>query len=260
MFRCLQRFGLVLLLVLFLGTGGCGLAQDLPVGLEAGKPVAELPEGLSAPAGKVSLMADFASASPDKPVPVYLVNLSAKELHVPSQDGDIYVKLESRTADGRWVRAQPHQDSKCGNSYYNVLIKPGCFYPVAGYQPPAFGARTAQVRYRLLADKAHGELDLTTETAEGVCLDLDIETARLDDMALRTASLDFLARVARGEIRPSTTSPDFGDPRDRALMQLGYGGFPAEKTLPVLKELLARSPEKKQTIEYAIQGVLERTK
>lgn len=258
MLGCLLRVLLTVLLAL--GAAGYGQAEDLSASMDVGQPVAELPKGVSAPAGKVSLIADFASASPGKPVPVYLVNLSGKELSVPSQDGDIYVKLEARAADGQWARAQTHQDSRCGNSYYNLRIKPGCFYPVAGYQPLAFGSRKTQVRYRLYADKAPGEADLATEAAEGTCSESDMEMAKFDDLGLREASFEFLVSVARGNSKPSIYSPDFADAQARAILRLSQSDFAAEKSLPVLKELLPLFPKQEQAIQYAIQSVSQRGK
>ena len=51
--------------------------------------------------------------------PVYLINAGTNDVDLGAQDGDVYLKLEVMDAQGRWVRAQPHAFSWCGNSYFN---------------------------------------------------------------------------------------------------------------------------------------------
>ena len=148
------------------------------------RPLAELPPGVRADPGKISLYADFQAAS-DSGVPLYVVNRTVAEKKFGSQDGDIYLKLEGKADDGEWVRAQSHMSSWCGNSYVTVSLPPGQFMVCKGYRCTSGPSRP--VRYRSLYID-----DLVSNVGEGLADEGDIKLASLDD---KTFSL--LPRVFR---------------------------------------------------------------
>src|SRR5689334_16626404 len=116
------------LLALFFGAGLCagapvaGGREDTSPGaahranLAWAQPLVELPKHIAAPAGKLTLYADFV-AKEEGGVPLYVINRSDAPVCFMSQDSDIYLKLERQAADGRWERAQSHVGSDCGVSY-----------------------------------------------------------------------------------------------------------------------------------------------
>ena len=85
---------------------------------------AELPGHIKSVSGKVVLVADFTHKDTEGKIPVYLINGSEKSIKLMAQDGDVYLKLETRDEDGKWRRAQPHAFSWCGNSYYEETLLP----------------------------------------------------------------------------------------------------------------------------------------
>ena len=89
--------------------------------------VKRLPEQVVSRPGSLSLFADYANAT-NGVITLYLVNRSGKDIDIPCQDYDPYAKLEGEL-DGRWVRAQEHVFSWCGNSYMTApTLKDGyCF-------------------------------------------------------------------------------------------------------------------------------------
>jgi hypothetical protein len=160
----------------------------------ASRPVAELPAHIKAPAGKVSLHADYGDIW-QKKIVVYLVNRTHKLLRLPAEDDDIYLKLETRNHDGRWVRAQTHRYSWCGNSYHHFDVPAGQFRALLGFKPASGQER--QVRYRVYWRKAFGKAlglgpdDEIVSNPGNLPVDADIVTlARYDSMALRFADLD----------------------------------------------------------------------
>ncbi len=140
----------------------------------AGNPVPniDLPGHLVAPAGELTLLADFKNAD-DGQVPLFLVNRTDKTVSVPCQDNDPYLKLEMRDEDGHWVRVQNHLDSFCGNSYYMVELGAGQHFRLLGYLPEE--GTPALVRYR-----AWSSLPLISNTAPGHYLEADRIAASLD--------------------------------------------------------------------------------
>ena len=100
------------------------------------KPIAndQLPKNVVAPEGQLTLFADYNDLWRQQVV-LYLVNKTKEEVSIPAQDSDLYVKLETQTESGQWVRAQTHQRSWCGNSYHSRTLKPGNFITLLGFQP-----------------------------------------------------------------------------------------------------------------------------
>ncbi len=140
-------------------------------------PNVNLPPTIPADEGKLTIYADFEKAKEGK-VPLYLVNRTGEQIMFPSQDRDIYLKLERRLSDGRWERVQFHQDSWCGNSYSTIKLAPGSHFAFSGYLPTK--GTKARVRFR-----SYGSISLVSNEGEGFFLEEDRLAAGLDQMALR---------------------------------------------------------------------------
>jgi hypothetical protein len=113
-----------------------------------------------------------------------------------SQDGDVYIKLEMMNEEGSWERAQGHQYSDCGNSYFPMTVLPGMFYRLLGYQPTS--GREAKVRYSSYSGRV-----LKSNVAMGRVSDADVAKARVDSM-----SINFLPSTLRYSIDPEWRRPD----------------------------------------------------
>ncbi|MBL9200161.1 MAG: hypothetical protein JNL39_06620, partial [Opitutaceae bacterium] len=144
-------------------------------GLETQIPNHALPAHVVAPEGQLTLFADYA-ASRAEGVLLYLVNRTGQPVLLPHQDGDLYLKLETPTPDGRWQRAQAHLSSTCGNSYGVLNLPAGQHFILLGYQPSQ--GRKATVRFSM----PHGA-PLLSNAGEGLVADTDIADANRDDMA-----------------------------------------------------------------------------
>lgn len=176
----------------------------------------ELPIHIKAPDGVLSMVADYAAASDDG-VPIYIINKTGAAVVLPNQDGDIYLKLEFKDKSGRWVRAQTHRYSDCGNSYGGNSLAPSMHLRVLGYRPSS--GDTATVRYAL-----HSSLPLASTEGTGTFLHSDIEAARMDQM-----SLIHVPRVLRDGfdlewLDKSLTAPDLAE---RLVLLQQFGGVPA---------------------------------
>lgn len=88
--------------ILLLGLIGSVQAQ------QTSPPVSQLPKHIKPVAGMVVLVADYDHKDGQGKVPVYLINATKKAVTLRAQDGDVYLKLEVKGADGKWRRAQPH--------------------------------------------------------------------------------------------------------------------------------------------------------
>ncbi|MCB1205072.1 MAG: hypothetical protein KDN18_12505 [Verrucomicrobiae bacterium] len=153
-------------------------------------PNAQLPEAVVAPEGQVTVTAAFDKADPGGTgVPIYLVNRSSETLQLPSQDHDLYFKLEYRDSSGRWRRAQNHLDSDCGNSYYSLTLAPGQHLVLQGYLPAKGEAAT--VRYRCYSNGAW-----TSNPGIGAFLPGDQSAAELDSLARRGGPIVLWAAVS----------------------------------------------------------------
>lgn len=119
----------------------------------------ELPKQVVAPDGQLTLFADYDDVWRNQVV-LYLVNKTDKEIDVPAQDNDLYVKMETQNSQGEWVRAQTHRNSWCGNSYRMVRLKPNTFITLLGFQPTHGRKQTARYKiYSLLKTESNvGEL------------------------------------------------------------------------------------------------------
>lgn len=109
------------------------------------QPVEQLPKGVPAPEGRLTLFVDYRGAANER-LDCYLINRIADTVALPAQDRDLYLKQEAQGAGGRWFRTQKHHYSWCGNSYHLIRLAPGRFIrvqaPFLSSGPPAI------VRYR----------------------------------------------------------------------------------------------------------------
>lgn len=182
-------------------------------------PLAELPEHLTAPEGEVSLLADFDHTPANGYIPLYLVNLSGRDITVHTQDGNFYAKLEAHPDDGNsegWTRAQQHCDSWCGNSFYSWKVKTNSFLKGCGYVP-AKGKEGQQVRYRIY----HHSLDLASNTGTGRVDPDDVAAASNDKMAIGFGDIE--------KVKAVLFPPHSADSKE--AMECASGGcFPADPT------------------------------
>lgn len=130
-------------------------------------PNLNLPPQVPAPLGKLTFFADFA-AKDAKGVPLYLVNRTSGPISFVAQDREVVVSLEHQMPDGQWERAQVHNMSDCGNSYYPIMLHPGQHIRFYGYMP-ASGEKT-RVRF---ANNA-----LASNEADGFVLAADIQACQ----------------------------------------------------------------------------------
>ena len=222
----------------------------------ADSPVSELPSEISPPAGRLSLIADFGSSKPGRPIVVYLVNNSVHDLRLRAQEGDVFLKLETMTDSGSWRRAQPHTFSMCGTSYsFSPVVRKSHFIKIDGYQPPK--GRKTKIRFRLYLQEG---LDLVSQAGDGNVLDADITQASSDAMAINTGDLNFVASVALGDKILKNPSEPFIDLQDRAIDTLMSDRFPADKIVSLLDELAPRFPELKDLIARVRNHATSRTK
>ncbi len=131
-----------------------------------------LPGNIPAPDGKLTVFAVPNDGS-EGGATLYLVNRTGEPVSLASQDGDLYFKLEFRDGEGRWIRAQNHLDSGCGNSYFSKKLSPGQHFVFAGYLPAA--GEVAKVRYRCAKNPA-----LVSNEIEGRFLEEDRIAATSD--------------------------------------------------------------------------------
>lgn len=138
----------------------------------APRPNVDLPDGIKAAEGKLSLIADYANMG-GRGTPLYLINRTGEKKVLSAQDGDIYLKLEAQLEDGRWVRVENHLNSGCGLSYMPVTLAPGQHFRFFGYAPG--DGKDAKVRYR--------NEDFVSNVGAGRYLERDRELATKDDLA-----------------------------------------------------------------------------
>ena len=146
-------------------------------GASTPKPNAELPLHIRKKATQdLALIADE-TVDAEKGILVYLVNSGEKTISFPSQDGDLYMKLEIKNEARQWRRAQAHLSSGCGNSYGVRELNPGHHFLLRGYQPKS--GKKAKVRFHI------SEFGLRTEELDGLFSDRDLADAAIDVMATR---------------------------------------------------------------------------
>jgi hypothetical protein len=204
---------------------------------EFGKPVSGLPAHIKAPDSGLSLVADFEHPNKGR-FPVYLVNRSGKDISLRTQDGDVFLKLEYRDSKGAWKRAEPHQDSMCGNSYFPLVLRDNHFLDLIGYQPSE--GEPAEIRFRLYSDNP----DLASNVGRGVISVKDIQVAAIDDLAIRTGDFALVSAVARGTLSSGELTNSFPASRYKAMWILADDKFDRAESEKVLVEI-AKSKEER---------------
>jgi hypothetical protein len=194
-----------------------------------GKPLAELPKHIIAPAGQLTMFADFDNPQ-DNRVPMYLVNRTAKPIPMNSQDWDVYMKLEYESAPGVWTRAESHEYSMCGNSYFTKELRPDWFLPISGYHPKK--GEKAKVRYRLHEQ----QIAAASNISEGLIDKTEVEKAAADEMTIQHGDFEFLCNVALGKVK------NLSHRREDALWRLLDKKFDVQKVMPILEQL-ANDPD-----------------
>ena len=141
------------------------------------KPIAndQLPKNVVAPEGKLTLFADYNDLWRQQVV-LYFVNKTKEEVGIPAQDSDLYVKLETQTESGEWVRAQTHQSSWCGNSYHSRSLEPGKFITLLGFQPRRGQKQPARFSF-------YSKVDAVSNIGELRIDKTIIKAAQTDDLA-----------------------------------------------------------------------------
>ncbi|MCX4242970.1 hypothetical protein [Paraliomyxa miuraensis] len=207
------------------------------------RPLSDLPGGAEAPPGMLTLWADYEAAGADE-VPLYLVNRTGDPIELPAEDGDPYVKLEARTDDGQWHRAQRHVFSSCGLSYQPVVLAPGEFLRLRQWFPTE--GEPAQVRYAI-----HGDLELTSNPGIGHIDPKELEAARLDALSAKSADVAALEEILEAHVG----SADWEDQSaiDTALRRLGALG--GEDAAALLERFLDRSEVDANAYSRAIDAL-----
>lgn len=193
------------------------------------RPISDLPDGVEAASGVLTLWADYAAAGADE-IPLYLVNRTGDPIELPAEDGDPYVKLEARIDDGRWHRAQRHVFSDCGLSYQPIVLAPGEFLRLRQWFPSR--GEPAQVRYAI-----HGDLELSSNVGAGH-IDLEeLEVARLDALSAKSGDVAALAEILDAHI--GSTHWEGQSAVDTALRRLGELG--GDDAAALLERVLDRT-------------------
>ena len=204
--------------------------EKLLVAPGASLPVRALPSQVKAPDGKLTLFADYSDVRGEHVV-LYVVNRTKKGLRFFSQDGDLMVKLEARSKEDKWQRAQEHRFSWCGNSYMVMPeLKPGHFFRFLGYYPSKGEERL--VRYRTY-ESGPGE-ELVSNAGKGCVSPKLIEECRGDSMAAYRGDFETVAAIAQRRIR--IVKRDHIDVLRHAVRNLGR--FPHPRCVAVLQGLL----------------------
>ncbi len=151
-------------------------AQSSPASLV---PIAnvELPPHIKPSLGKTILFADFEHPEPNG-IPLYLINGNQSDQYVPRHGGDFDIKLEFQDESGKWVRAEPHYYSPCGNGYAGSIVPPGMYREISGYRPRE--GKSVKVRYKM-----YSALGIVSNEGMGVVSIADVDLAAKDHMAMR---------------------------------------------------------------------------
>ncbi|BDS07572.1 hypothetical protein NT6N_26120 [Oceaniferula spumae] len=218
----------------------------------------QLPNHIKPVSGKIVLVADYAKKGEDRRIPVYLINGSDKSITLDSQDGDVYLKLETKGADGKWQRAQPHAYSWCGNSYMNSpKVRAGHYLKISGYQPAKDkGGMDREIRYTIY----QRDYNFTSNAGRGLVLESDIDLASRDAMVLEWADFDFVSKVALGEITLKNEMDHVKDLQASAIYILAEPRFDSKKSLQVLKKVGEKFPKRHEAVKQSTLRIQEAQK
>lgn len=177
-------------------------------------------------------------------VPVFLINDTNETIELAHQDGDVYLKLEYQNEDDDWVRAEPHRDSWCGNSYGTRELAPREFVEISGYQSPTLTIIqqtkiTKKIRYSLKNNGLH----FISNMGSGYVTQRDIENSKFDDMAIRHEDFEFVSNVVLGIGLESLIEPERLRIQRRAVSFLAADRFDDDETRKVLEQALGKYPE-----------------
>lgn len=234
--RLIVRAGLPLLVVLVIGgwlgwdhLRDRGVAEQLErfrrARIARGQlPVSELPPHVKAPQGELTLYADYDEVWQGKTV-LYLVNRTAEDTQLRAQDYDLFLKLETRAADGRWLRAQTHVYSWCGNSYHHMILEPDTFIEILGWLPEEGEER--EIRYKFYSD-----VEIASNVGAGLVDPVELGLAQYDEMSTKRA-LPVLEDILVGDAVLRKRLRDRRRTGDGRLVDL-----PPAEVLPILQELL----------------------
>jgi hypothetical protein len=143
---------------------------------------------------------------------VFITNRSSVPRELGLQDGNPSLMLEYLDSRGKWVRAQAHYFSWCGNSYQSLRLEPG---ESRAFEPylPTHGKR-AILRYGLYEE----EDIVVSKMFVGFVDPEEVARAAVDPVAILTGDLEFVLPIALGErkIPPQR----FVHPRDLAVQRL----------------------------------------
>ncbi len=195
-------------------------------------PLAKLPAHIKAPAGKLTLLADYGDVRANQ-VALYLINRTGKSLKFDAQDGQLYIKQQAQLTDGTWARVQGHLYSWCGNSYFMFPELPdGSFFALRGHYPGSDhypdGGETRKVRYRL-----YGK-ELVSNVGQGKIDPAEIKKCRGDSFAANYGSFEIVAAIAEGKV--ATTKRDHIEVRPHAVRCLAR--FKQPRCVALLTRLL----------------------
>jgi hypothetical protein len=145
-----------------------------------GTVISELPSyiRIAATEKRLYLIADFDHPTNHGGIPVYFINRSGESITFSTQDGYPYLKLQYQDTVNahRWIRAQPHYNSWCGNSYYSITLSNNHFFIKDGYQPQS--GTKATIRFHLFSQWNHERL--SSNIGEGLINQDDIIEAEND--------------------------------------------------------------------------------
>jgi len=208
-----------------------------------------VPDKVEAPFGKLTLYADYTESS-EGTLLLYVINRTFKEVELSSQDGSIYTKLEYKTDQGDWERAQPHLYSWCGNSYDNpIKLSPGEYRKFVGYIPKS--GELKEIRYKRYAD----DVPLVSNIGTGYIRAKDVDAARNDAMAIKSGNLESVSSIALGNHEFNPPYVGFFPARESAIAQLGSGKFPEDEVIPILEKIVAT--ESDQALIISAQSSIE---
>jgi len=212
-------------------------------------PNEQLPNRVRPSPNSVTLYADYSTKSANGIVPVYLVNAGTNTINLEAQDGDVFLKLEVRNPQGRWVRAQPHAYSWCGNSYFTRQVRPDHFLLINGYQPT--NGQPRRVRFSLYQQ----EFALSSNVGDGVAAIGDIDLASRDAMAVYEGTFEFVSSVALGEIQLTNELDHIKDLQASAIRTLASPRFDPRKSRNVLSEVLKKFPNRDEDVASVIAAL-----
>jgi hypothetical protein len=199
-----------------------------------------LPKGIPSESGKLTLFADFAGKMGDAKrgsVWLYLINATSMDLEVPTQDGDLSTKRESKGKDGEWRRCDTHMYSWCGNSYYSAKLAAKSFL---AWQQPTNSAdgkgEATPLRFHMYQQSPW---NLTSNEGSGRVTKEELTLCRYDAMAMEYGPFEDVAAVATGKVVGGQ-----GSAGGRSTAIAALRRFPTDKRVfPLLKEIVDQLPD-----------------